>query len=99
MVDPDRVRRLLTLLERYRALLAEDLPDPFRRRHLVQTSAQVGAAIVLAVTTAIISAHTTAGPQSPTQMLDSYRPGLIFVTFVALAGLLVTLLHLVKRRA
>lgn len=41
MVDPDRVRRLLTLLERYRALLAEDDPDPYRRRHLVQTAAQI----------------------------------------------------------
>lgn len=41
MVDADRVRRLLTMLERYRGLLAEDLPDPYRRRHLVQTAAQV----------------------------------------------------------
>lgn len=41
MVDEDRVRRLLALLERYRALLAVDHPDPYRRRHLVQTSAQV----------------------------------------------------------
>lgn len=41
MVDADRVRRLLDLLERYRCLLAEDLPDPFRRRHLVQTCAQI----------------------------------------------------------
>ena len=41
MVDADRVRRLLVMLERYRALLAEDAPDPFRRRHLVQTAAQI----------------------------------------------------------
>jgi uncharacterized protein YutE (UPF0331/DUF86 family) len=41
MVDPDRVRRLLTLLERYRALLAADHPDPYRRRHLVQSAAQI----------------------------------------------------------
>ncbi|MGF1645942.1 MAG: DUF86 domain-containing protein [Kineosporiaceae bacterium] len=41
MVDEDRVRRLLTMLERYRALLAEDDPDPFRRRHLIQTAAQI----------------------------------------------------------
>lgn len=41
MVDQDRVRRLLTMLERYRALLAQDEPDPFRRRHLVQTAAQI----------------------------------------------------------
>ena len=37
MVDPDRVRRLLLMLERYRSLLAEDDPDPYRRRHLIQT--------------------------------------------------------------
>lgn len=41
MVDADRVRRLLTMLERYRALLAADDPDPYRRRHLVQTAAQI----------------------------------------------------------
>ena len=41
MVDPDRVRRLLEMLERYRSLLAEDDPDPFRRRHLIQTAAQI----------------------------------------------------------
>lgn len=41
MVDPDRVRRLLSVLERYRGLLAEDDPDPYRRRHLVQTAAQI----------------------------------------------------------
>lgn len=41
MVDEDRVRRLLTMLERYRSLLAQDRPDPYRRRHLVQTAAQI----------------------------------------------------------
>lgn len=41
MVDADRVRRLLVMLERYRGLLAEDSPDPYRRRHLVQTAAQI----------------------------------------------------------
>ena len=41
MVDPARVRRLLAMLEQYRSLLAEDAPDPFRRRHLVQTAAQI----------------------------------------------------------
>jgi uncharacterized protein YutE (UPF0331/DUF86 family) len=35
------VRRLLTMLERYRGLLAVDDPDPYRRRHLVQTAAQI----------------------------------------------------------
>ena len=41
MVDSHRVRRLLTMLERYRSLLAVDDPDPYRRRHLVQTAAQI----------------------------------------------------------
>ncbi len=41
MVDQDRVRRLLGMLERYRTLLAGDAPDPYRRRHLVQTAAQI----------------------------------------------------------
>lgn len=41
MVDPDRVRRLLSMLERCRGLLAADDPDPYRRRHLVQTAAQI----------------------------------------------------------
>lgn len=35
------MRRLLGLLERYRDLLAADEPEPFRRRHLVQTCAQI----------------------------------------------------------
>ncbi len=37
MVDADLVRRLLAMLEQYRALLVVDPPDPYRRRHLVQT--------------------------------------------------------------
>ena len=41
MVDADRVRRLLVMLERYRSLLAVDDPDPYRRRHLIQTAAQI----------------------------------------------------------
>lgn len=41
MVDPDRVRRLLVRLEEYRALLAEPTQDVYRRRYLVQTTAQI----------------------------------------------------------
>lgn len=41
MVESERVRRLLTMLERYRSLLAVDDPDPYRRRHLVQPAAQI----------------------------------------------------------
>ncbi len=41
MVDADRVRRLLGMLEHYRQLLAEKNQDPYRRRHLIQTAAQI----------------------------------------------------------
>lgn len=41
MLDPDRARRLLDLLERHRRLLAEDTGEPFRRRHLVQMCTQI----------------------------------------------------------
>lgn len=41
VVDPDRVRRLLEMLQRYRGLLTVPDDDPFRRRHLVQTAAQI----------------------------------------------------------
>jgi len=41
MVDPDRVRRLLTVLERYRTdLVAPASADHYRRRYLVQSAAQ-----------------------------------------------------------
>jgi EmrB/QacA subfamily drug resistance transporter len=55
---------------------------------LVQTAFQVGGAITLAVVTAVISASTTGN--APAQMLAGFRPGLILVTCVALAGLLAT---------
>jgi len=40
VVDPDRVRRLVGSLERWRDLLAQEPDDPFRRRYLVQAAAQ-----------------------------------------------------------
>ncbi len=64
---------------------------------VLQTATQVGAAIVLAVTTAIISSgihdDTSAGG-----MLDAYRPGLRFAAGVAIVGALVALLALLPRR-
>jgi MFS family permease len=67
---------------------------------LVQTAGQVGAALVLAVTTAIITGDDTRpGGHSPAAMLTQYRPGLIFVTAVAVGGLLLTLTPLLRRRA
>ncbi|GAA4502139.1 MFS transporter [Actinoallomurus oryzae] len=64
---------------------------------LVQTAAQVGAALVLAVTTALISGD---GPPARTAagVLAEYRPGLVFVTFVAVAGLAMALVPFAVRR-
>jgi len=57
---------------------------------LIQTSTQVGAALVLAVTTAIVSGHGHgAGTASAAAMLEQYRPGLILSAAVAIAALLV----------
>ncbi|MEV6771035.1 MFS transporter [Nocardia sp. NPDC051030] len=57
---------------------------------VLQTAMQVGAAIVLAVTTAIVTSgsHTDT---SPSAMLDNYRPGLQFAAGVAIVGALVAL--------
>lgn len=57
---------------------------------LIQTSTQVGAALVLAVTTALVSGHgQAAGTLSAQTMLEQYRPGLILSAAVAIAALLV----------
>ncbi|MET7453034.1 MFS transporter [Streptomyces sp. NPDC005574] len=57
---------------------------------LLNTSVQVGGAIFLAVVTAVVTAGTPedAGPLA---VLDSYRPGLVVVTGIAVAGLLISL--------
>ncbi|MFI6463776.1 MFS transporter [Streptomyces sp. NPDC050538] len=65
---------------------------------LLNTSVQVGGAIFLAVVTAVVTAHAPARP-TPQAVLDSYRPGLVVVTFIALAGLLITLPGLRSRRS
>ena len=57
---------------------------------LIQTSTQVGAALVLAVTTALVSGHGhTEGSVSAQAMLEQYHPGLILSAAVAIAALLV----------
>ncbi|WP_394940675.1 MFS transporter [Psychromicrobium sp. YIM B11713] len=60
---------------------------------LIQTSGQVGAALVLAVTTALVtgshSASSASSASSPAAMLDTFRPGLILSAAVALAALLI----------
>jgi predicted MFS family arabinose efflux permease len=63
---------------------------------VLQTSMQVGAAIVLAINTAIISSGHNDG--SPAAMLHSYRPGLIFAGGVSILGALVALTHFLPKR-
>ncbi|WP_280267497.1 MFS transporter [Nocardia wallacei] len=65
---------------------------------VLQTAMQVGAAIVLAVNTAIISSHAPADT-TPGAMLDLYRPGLIFAGVVCIVGALVALTHFLPRRS
>ncbi|MFI8891881.1 MFS transporter [Streptomyces paradoxus] len=66
---------------------------------LLNTSVQVGGAIFLAVVTAVVTANSPEGGNpSPQAVLDSYRPGLVVVTLVAFAGLLITLTGLRPRR-
>jgi MFS family permease len=60
---------------------------------LIQTSTQVGAALVLAVTTAIVAGNGS-GPDAgaavdAAAMLEQYRPGLILSAAVAVAALLI----------
>lgn len=60
---------------------------------LIQTSTQVGAALVLAVTTAMVSGHGNApdagAAVDAAAMLEQYRPGLILSAAVAVAALLI----------
>ncbi|WP_338693632.1 MFS transporter [Streptomyces sp. Q6] len=64
---------------------------------LLNTSVQVGGAIFLAVVTAVVTANAPEG-SSPQAVLDSFRPGLVVITAVALVGLLVTLTGVRARR-
>jgi predicted MFS family arabinose efflux permease len=62
---------------------------------LVWTSGQVGGALVLAVTTAMV---TSGAPDelSASGMLAQFRPGIVLVAFVALGGLALTLVPLLR---
>jgi MFS family permease len=62
---------------------------------LVQTSGQVGAALVLAVVTALVAAG---GPAGAVADFSQYRPGINLVAGVALVGLLLNLLAQFGRR-
>ncbi|GAA4705113.1 MFS transporter [Nocardioides conyzicola] len=64
---------------------------------VLQTSMQVGAAIVLAVTTALI-ASSADGSASQESVLDAFHPGLVFAAAVSIAGAAVAALALLPRR-
>ncbi|MFL6074431.1 MAG: MFS transporter [Mycobacteriales bacterium] len=63
---------------------------------LVQSSIQVGGAVVLAVVTAVLEAG--AGDKTPSAVLDSYRPGLAVVAGVAALGLAIAAFGLRRPR-
>ena len=65
---------------------------------VLQTSMQVGAAIVLAITTALISSGGT-GPVSAEAALGDFRHGLVFGAVVSLVGAAVAATALLPRRA
>ncbi|WP_369963814.1 MFS transporter [Leifsonia sp. EB34] len=69
---------------------------------LVQTSAQVGGALALAVTSALIAGGPAAGaahdPAGLAEQLAHYRPGLYLSAGLALAGLLIAALPRRRRR-
>jgi MFS family permease len=64
---------------------------------VLQTSMQVGAAVVLAVTTAVIASGAD-GATTQQAALDNFRPGLVFAAVVSIAGALVAALALLPRR-
>ena len=64
---------------------------------VLQTSMQVGAAVVLAVTTALIASDGS-GATSPEAALGAYRHGLVFGTVVSLVGAAVAASALLSRR-
>ncbi|NLE81829.1 MAG: MFS transporter [Rhodococcus sp.] len=64
---------------------------------LVQTSAQVGAALVLALTTALVTAGSHSAEGAVTTGFHQFHPGLVLVTGVALAGLAITTSPLIRK--
>lgn len=65
---------------------------------LVQTSAQVGAALVLASTTAMVTAGSHTADETAVSGFAQFHWGLILVTGVALTGLLITVTPMLRRR-
>ena len=65
---------------------------------VLQTSMQVGAAVVLAVTTAVIASGAD-GATSQEGVLDMFRPGLVFAAAVSIAGAVIAATALLPRRS
>jgi predicted MFS family arabinose efflux permease len=65
---------------------------------LVQTSFQVGGAVVLAAVTAVIAAHGGAQATTPHAVLGGYYPALGVVTGVAGLGLVIAVVTTIRRR-
>jgi sugar phosphate permease len=63
---------------------------------LLNTSIQIGGAIVLAIVTAVVSSG--GGQQSNADLLGSYHNAIAVVTGVAVLGLVVALSGLISRR-
>ena len=53
---------------------------------ILQTSFQVGGALVLAIVTAVVDAHGGNRPAAPDALLSAYRPALDVITGVAAVG-------------
>ncbi len=65
---------------------------------LLNTSFQIGGAVILAVVTALMTSHGGNQAHTAHQLLASYRPGLFVATGVAAAGFLLAMYELVGRR-
>ncbi|GAA2682397.1 MFS transporter [Actinoplanes palleronii] len=66
---------------------------------LVQSSGQVGTALVLAVVTGLIASATTAASVSGSGDFTAFRPGVNLVTGVAVAGLLLNAIAMIAARS
>ncbi|KAA2266624.1 MFS transporter [Solihabitans fulvus] len=66
---------------------------------LVNTSMQIGGAVVLAITTAVVTANAGEGTTGPAALSAGVHPALAVVTGIAVIGALVSLFGLRRRRA
>jgi len=66
---------------------------------LLQTSFQIGGALVVAAVSAVLAANQSVGSASPHDVLASYRSALVLVVAVAAAGFATALFGVAKGRA